>query len=312
MEPNKRFVKTNNRSSLYGTALLLVAAFIVLILLFIGFTALLPSLMGRCVAVVNVDMPISIEGQPSTLFSSGYAGSEQVASVVESLNARDDVGAVVFVFNSPGGSVVATREIYSTVKSLNKPKVSYFREMAASGAYYIASGTDYIVSDPDAITGSIGVVATFTDMSGLLDKLGVNITEVTSGPHKDIGSSSRPMTDEEHTIVRALIEEVFAEFKDTVVKNRGTKLDSALFAEVLDGRIISGRQAKAVGLVDATGSKRDAIIKAADMANISYNGVDDIRICEVPTSTEQGGLFGADALFRALNLNAGFPKINYQ
>lgn len=309
MRPKRKFEKS--KSLLYGTILLLIIGFIALIILFIGFTSLLPSLMGRCVAVVNVDVPLTIEGAPTTLFSQGYPGSEELATVFQSLDKRDDVGAVVIVFNSPGGSVVATREVYSSVKKMNKPTVSYFREVAASGAYYIAAGTDHIISDPDALTGSIGVVATFTDMSGLLDQLGVNVTTVVSGTHKDIGSPTRPMTSEEYNITYALVQEIFTEFKQVIVDNRGNKLDSVLFQKVLDGRILSGRQAKTVGLVDETGTKRDAVLKAADLANISYETYDDIRVCSVSTAREDVGLLSAQSLYHLLNGYSGM-KVSYK
>lgn len=311
MEPPQRKFE-RRKSFLFGTALLLILGFFALILLFVAFTYVLPQFMGKCVAVVNVDMPISVEGQPSSLFSTGYAGSEGMADSIKSLNKRDDVAAALFVFNSPGGSVVASREIYSAVKALNKPKVSFFREMAASGAYYIAAGTDYIVSDPDALTGSIGVIATFTDMSGLLEKIGVNVTSVTSGIHKDIGSSTRPMKEEELTIFRALIQEVFDEFKGVVVENRKSKLNAALFEEVLDGRILTGRQAKAVGLVDTTGSKDDALKKAADLGGISYESVDDIRVCEVQTTPQDAGLLGANAIFRFFSNPPNSYSLNFR
>ena len=310
MEPNNRMQKRHVFP--FNTALLLLAGFVLLILLFIGFTSLLPSFMGKCVAVVNVDTPISIQGEQSSLFTSGYFGSEQLAQTFSDLDKRDDVGAVLIVFNSPGGSVVATREIYSAVKGMNKPKVSYFREEAASGAYYIASGTDYIVSDPDAITGSIGVITTFYDMSGLLEKVGINVTDITSGPHKDIGSPSRPMTDEERNITQALIGEVFNEFKQTVIDNRGARLNQDLFVQVTDGRILSGRQAAQVGLVDKTGSKKDALMKAADLANISYSSVDDIRVCEIPTHGENGAIISASSLFHLLSSYSRVPTLSFQ
>jgi len=311
MEPQPQRKFERRKSFLFSTAILLVVGFALLIVLFVGFTLVLPSFMGKCVAVVNVDMPISTAGESPSLISAGYSGSEEIAQTVESLNNRGDVGAVLFVFDSPGGSVVATREIYSAVKELNKPKVSYFREVAASGAYYIASGTDYIVSDPDAITGSIGVIATFADMSGLLEKIGVNVTSVTSGSHKDIGGYYRPMTEEELNITQALIQEVFTEFKDIVVQNRGSKLNAALFQEVLDGRILTGRQAKSVGLVDITGSKKDAIKKAADLGNITYSNVGDIRLCQVSTTPEQTGLLGVSTLFRFLGIQKSPYGLNF-
>ena len=270
------------------------------------------SLMGKCVAVVDIDVPLSVEGVPSTLFSSGVLGSEELANTIDGINARDDVGAVVFVFNSPGGSVVATREVYQSMEELEKPKVAYFREVAASGAYYIASGTDYIISDPDALTGSIGVIATFTEMSGLFEKIGVNVTSITSGEHKDIGSPYRVMSDDERQILQTVVDEVFSEFKSVVIENRKGALDLAKFEEVADGRILTGRQAVVVGLVDQVGTKKDAIIKAAQLSGMEAESIDDVRVCPISTSGEEGGLFSAEAFFEFLKLKSGLPELSYK
>jgi protease-4 len=194
---------------------------------------------------------------------------------------------------------------------MDKPTVSYFREVAASGAYYIAAGTDHIVSEPNALTGSIGVVATFTDMSGLFENLGVNVTAVTSGVHKDIGNPARPMTESEYNITKALVDEVFSEFKQIILDNRANRLDPVLFPQALDGRILSGRQAKSAGLVDELGSKKDAVKKAADLANLSYESVDEIRVCNVKTFGDEAGLINAEAFLHLLNRNPGL-KLSYE
>jgi len=303
--PPRRNPARPDANLLYGTIIFLVVAFVALIALFYAFSSFSPSLLGQCVAVTEIDSELTVAGAPSSLFDPGMPGSEEIASRIEAVNGRDDVGALVIVVNSPGGSVVATREIYEAVKSVDKPKVAYFREVAASGGYYVATGTDYIISDPDALTGSIGVIATFTDMSGLLDKLGVNVTAVKSGPHKDIGSSFRDMTPEEQEILQGLVDEVYSEFKATVLINRGGRLDRALFEEVADGRVLSGRQAEAVGLVDETGNKKDAIMKAADMAGIEYQTYDDIQICQIPLYGESGSIFSAESLIRRLSASSG-------
>lgn len=306
MEPFREPVKRRpSLPWLLGTALVLVLAFMVIIFLFFGFSVLAPGFMGSCVAVVNIDNELTVQGTPQTLFESGVPGSEDIAKSIRDLNKRDDVGAVLLVIDSPGGSVVATREIYDAVKSLDKPKVAYFREVAASGAYYVGSGTDYIISDPDALTGSIGVIATVTDMSGLLDKLGVNVTAITSGPHKDIGSSFRDMTPEERQIMQAVVDEIYGEFRGVVLENRKGKLDLDRFNNVSDGRILSGRQAAAVGLVDKVGSKRDAIMKAAELAGIQAESPDDVKLCEVSPMVQEGGLFSAASVLRQFEAKTG-------
>jgi protease-4 len=174
--------RSETSDGLIKTAGVLIGAFVVVIIVFFAFSSFSQSLVGKCVGVVTIDQEIATSGTPASLFSPGSPGSEEIADSIRQINQRPDVGAVVFVMNSPGGSVVATREIYDSVKSINKPKVAYFREVSASGSYYISTAADYIVSDPDAITGSIGVIATFTQMGGLFDKLGINTTSIRSQP----------------------------------------------------------------------------------------------------------------------------------
>lgn len=298
---------------LLGTGLLLILAFLAVIILFFIFSALTPSLVGPCVAVVTVDMPLTVEGAPPTLFDSGYASSGQLAYTIESLNSRDDVGAVLLVFNSPGGTVVATGEVYRAVDGLEKPKVAYFREVAASGAYYVATGTDHIVSDPNALTGSIGVVSTTVQMSGLLDNLGINVTTIKSGEHKDIASSYRNMTPEEKAILQELIDEIYEEFRSVVLENRKGKLKMSLFDEVTDGRILSGRQAYEAGLVDELGTRDDAIMKAAELANISAESPGDVRLCYVSTtSASDGSLLSMEGMLKAMQMRLGFPLLSYE
>lgn len=304
--------RKSNRSLIVGTGLLLVLVFLAVVVLFFIFSAFSTGIVGQCVAVVDINTPLTVEGMPATLFDLGYPGSEELASAIEDTGKRDDVGAVVFVMNSPGGSVVATREVYNAVDGLDKPSVSYFREVAASGAYYVASGTDYIVSDPDALTGSIGVIATVTQMADLFQMIGVNVTAIKSGPHKDIGSSFRNMTSDEQQILQALVDEIYQEFRQVVIDNRGKRLDMARFEEVTDGRVLSGRQAYKAGLVDELGTKKDAIMKAAELANISYTEYEDIRVCYVDTAPAEGGFFSAESLLRHIGLRSQTPSVSYQ
>lgn len=232
-----------------------------------------------CVGVIYINGELSTESSSGGLLGGGTTGSDEITAEIKSAKDMGEVKAVVFEVNSPGGSVVASREIYEEIKALDKPKVAYFREVAASGGYYVSAGTDYIISDPDAITGSIGVIAIFEDLSGLFQKLGINYTIVKSGELKDLGSQNRPLTDKERAVVEGIVNETFDEFKNVVEQGRAGKLNMQKFNEILDARILTGRQAKSIGLVDQLGNKDDAIKKAADMANISYT--DMPRICEI-------------------------------
>jgi len=298
---------------LLGTIVLLAIAFIVLIGLFIILAELLPSFTGKCVAVVDINVPLTVEGSPTTLLEAGYPDSEQLAKAIERLDERADVGSVLLVVNSGGGSVVATHEVYDAVSGLEKPSVSYFREYAASGAYYVATGTDYIVSDPAALTGSIGVKSvTFLMMTGLMEKLGVNATTVTSGDYKDIGSPFREMTEDEKAIMQSIVDEIFDEFKEVVIKNRGSKLDRTKFDDITDGRVLTGRQALDIGLVDALGTKDDALLKAAELGGIEAETAEDVRVCYVEVIPQQTGLFSAESFIGSLQEKLGLPSVRYQ
>lgn len=251
---------------------------LVLVLLIGGLVMLLGNdKSGGCIGLVSVNGEIVTQDSPDSLLASGQAGSETISQAIEKANNRSDVKALVLVVDSPGGSVVASHEIYDALREVKKPKVAYFREMAASGGYYVAMGTDYIVADPDTLTGSIGVRASFLDLSGLLFKLGVNETSVQSGEVKDIGSPFRPMTDNEKALMMALINETFMEFRNVVLAGRGSRLDKTAFEHVLDARVLSGRQAKAIGMVDELGTKKRAVEKAGQMAGEK----EELPVCEL-------------------------------
>jgi len=282
-------------STLYGTGILLLVGFILLVVLVFALSEAFPSLFGECVAVMDINQPLMAQGVPTTLLSDGTPGSDEIAERIRSIDSRPDVGAVVFVVDTPGGSVVATREIYQAIDEMEKPKVVYMREMATSGGYYISTPADSIYADPNTITGSIGVVAVFADMSGLFEKIGVNVTAITSGSSKDIGSPARKMTEEEKEIMQGIVDEIFLEFKDVVIEHRKGKLNMAEFNKILDGRILTGRQAKSIGLVDELGTKQDAIDRAAELAGLPE---EEVRICSVSTSGGEQGLFDVESALR--------------
>jgi len=274
---------------------------IIFVLLAAGFLAInyLTQLLGsKCVAEVDIDYPLTVEGMEGTLFDSGYPSSGEVADKITELNSRDDVGSVIFVFNSGGGSTVATREVYESIEELKKPKVAYFKETAASGAYYAATAADYIIAEPYSITGSIGVIGVVVSMEGLFDKLGINATSITSGKYKDITSSFRNMTPEEREIMQNIIDEIFQDFKKTVMENRKGKLNLARSEEIFDGRIFTGKQAKELGLVDEVGNKRRAIMKAAELAGFKVKSPDEVRICKIEVREASNPLFGMQAAFQ--------------
>jgi protease-4 len=256
----------------------------VLLVLLIG----LPALACLCAIGVSVAM---LQGQtPSltmargsavaviyaegTIVSADAGGANSTAGITpprikaDLRRAENDpsVKAVVIRVNSPGGSVVASNEIYKAIQDFSKPVVFSFGETAASGGYYIACAGKWIVANPDTLTGSIGVITELPDTNELLQKLGVQIVVIKSGANKDIGSPFRPMTDDEKEIFQAVIDEAYAGFVQIVADGRHLPEDQV--REIADGRVYTGRQAKELGLVDQLGYLEDAIDKAGELGGI--------------------------------------------
>jgi protease IV len=172
--------------------------------------------------------------------------------------------AVVVRINSPGGSVGAAQEIYDAILELKKKKkvVVSMGSIAASGGLLIACAGDKIVANPGTITGSISAIMQFANFEELMKKVGVKSSVVKSGPYKDIGSPMREMTPEEQAIVQELVDDIYNQFIDVIVRNR--KLTREQVAAIADGRVFSGRKAKDYGLVDQLGNM-DAAAKLASV-----------------------------------------------
>lgn len=289
--------------------LLLGGLFLLALLVVIGYGL---AANEGCVGVVTISGELQSEDSPATLFSDAAKGTQTMAEELEEANSRADVKSILILIDSPGGSVVASRELYDAIKKVNKSKVSYIHEMAASGGYYAAAGTDYIMANPSAITGSIGARSTFEDMSGLFEKVGYNLTVIKSGDKKDMGNPGRALSEEEIAIMQSIVDEDFAEFKAAVAESRGSRLDAAGFENATDGRIMTGRQAKRIGLVDGLGSKKDALKKAAEMGGI--NG-EDPATCEISLGSNKRGLFGSlasSAYEAAARATSALPKFSYK
>ena len=138
--------------------------------------------------------------------------------------------------------------------------------IAASGGYYIACGADKIVANPGTLTGSIGVVMHFTQFRALLDRLGVHAEAIKTGVFKDIGSPTREMTDKERALLQDVLDNVLGQFVAAIAAGRDMPEETV--REIADGRIFSGEQAKARGLVDELGGQQDAIRLAGEMTGL--------------------------------------------
>jgi protease-4 len=183
---------------------------------------------------------------------------------------RSAVKSVVIRINSPGGGVAASQEIYEAIKKFReetkKKVVVSMGSVAASGGYYAACGADKIFANPGTITGSIGVIAEWYNYGDLLRWAKMQDVVIKSGTFKDAGSGTRPLTDEEKVYFQSLINNMYNQFVATVASSRKMKDEDV--RKLADGRVYTGQQAKADGLVDELGTYQDAINAAARIAGI--------------------------------------------
>jgi protease-4 len=182
---------------------------------------------------------------------------------------NDNVKAVVLRIDSPGGVVGPSQEIHAAVKKLSATKkvIVSMGSVAASGGYYIAAPATVIYANPGTITGSIGVLMKFSNIEGLLDKVGMKSFTLKTGKFKDAGSPVRPMTEEERAMLQGVIDSTHGQFVRAVAEGR--KLSEEKVREIADGRIFSGEQALALKLIDRLGTLQDAIDEAGRLAGIS-------------------------------------------
>lgn len=203
------------------------------------------------------------------------ANSKKITTALEAAASDPFVKCIIINMNTPGGEVIASDVIYNTIKEIKSKYgikvITYMNNMAASGGYYIAAASDHIMANRLTLTGSIGVIMSSVNLSGMLDKIGVAPQTYRSGDMKDIMSMSRPSTEKEKIYLQSLIQETFDEFAKIVAEGRpafetAEDVKKSVFA---DGRILTGAKAKELGLVDSLGYFNDAVSEAKKMIGVS-------------------------------------------
>jgi protease-4 len=211
----------------------------------------------------------------------GSVGGESTSSLIREAWRDEDVKAIVLRVDSPGGSVLASEKIYREVRAAQKagkPVVVSMGDLAASGGYYIAMGSDGIVAQPGTITGSIGVFGGKFSLRGLYDKIGVSKEVLKRGQHADLFSEFRPWNDEERTKVRELMTNFYREFVTKAAEGRKKKYEE--IDAVAQGRVWTGKEALAHGLVDRLGGMDVAVELAKERAGIRKD--QEVRLVVVP------------------------------
>lgn len=185
--------------------------------------------------------------------------SKEVMENIVKFKEDDSIRGVILRINSPGGAVGPTQEIYREVIKLKDKKPVYVSmgSLCASGGYYIASAGQKIYANPSTVTGSIGVIMQLTMLERLIDRLGIRMTTIKAGEFKDAGTPFREMTKEEKIYFNNIVQSIHSQFIKDVATAR--KMDFEKTRELADGRVFTGTQAKALGLVDGLGNFYDTV-----------------------------------------------------
>ena len=196
-------------------------------------------------------------------------GASEIAKKIREAGKDETVKAIVLDINSPGGTVASVQDIYSEILRAkeNKKVVALFRDVAASGGFYIAMAADKIVAEPGTITGSVGVIMQTGNVEGLFEKIGVKVTPITSGKYKDMGSAYRPMTDAEKAILQDMVDDTYGQFLAAVKAGRPNVKPEDM-TEYTDGRIFTGQRAFNLGFIDKLGGEEEALALAGELAGI--------------------------------------------
>ncbi|WP_299238589.1 signal peptide peptidase SppA [Sulfurihydrogenibium sp.] len=189
-------------------------------------------------------------------------------SIISEATKDESIKAVVIDVDSPGGAVGASQEIYRAIEKLRekKPVVVSMGNVAASGGYYISAPANVIYANPGTITGSIGVIIQHVDVSEILNKFGVKVNTIKSGANKDILYPTKPLLPEQKALLEKTVMDVYDQFLDAIVRYRPIKKD--VLKNYADGRVFSGNEAKALGLVDKIGNIQDAISEAKKLGKL--------------------------------------------
>ena len=277
----------SSRSRLLGVALLLVAPLLGCIQI-----ELLGGGRGKLVeTVVHVQggegtgaarfLLVDVDGIIHLGDQSSLLGTKEstVARIREQLDAarRDaSIRGVLLRIDSPGGGATASDVIYSELLRFKRdravPIVAHFLGMAASGGYYVAMAADELVAEPTTVTGSIGVIFAGVNLSGLMERWGIEDQTLTAGRYKDAGSMLRPQTREDREILQSVIDDLYARFRTVVGRGR-PELSPGRIDTLADGRLYSAKQALENGLIDRVGDIEEAVGRLQERAGVERSVV---------------------------------------
>ncbi|MDP6139474.1 MAG: signal peptide peptidase SppA [Candidatus Woesearchaeota archaeon] len=208
------------------------------------------------VAVIDITGTIVADKDANFLFED-VTSSDEIRKLIRKADKNNRIKAIIFKINSPGGSAVASEEIANEIKKTNKTTVAWIREIGTSGAYWIASSADYVISNRMSITGSIGVIASYLGFSDFLKEHNVSYERLVAGSLKDMGSPFKELTPGEKALFEKSLDAIHDYFVDEIAKNRNLRKSDV--KKIATGMFYLGVEAKELGLVDELGSREEVI-----------------------------------------------------
>ncbi len=219
--------------------------------------------------VVRIDLSgVIMRGQRERLFGFEPDMVESILGQIRAASLDTDVKAILLEVDSPGGAVTPSDEIYSALEAFKKTDgerriLVFVRDLGASGAYYAAMAGDYIMAEPTAIVGSVGVIMQTLNMKGLGDKVGLSSVTIASGKNKDMLNPFKEVDPRHVAMLQELVDDMYDRFATIVEQSRG--LDSR---ELLDGRVLTASQAMEENFIDGIGYWPDAVSKMAALLDV--------------------------------------------
>lgn len=219
---------------------------------------------GDLIAVINLKgIILNTDSEGETI------NSDRVVKVLDDISKKSQYKGILLVVDSPGGMAAPSLEISYKINQIKmqKPVVVYIQNLGASGAYYFSSAASYIVSNPEAIIGSIGVIISIPQIHKALDKIGIQVINIKSGKYKDSLSPYKPISDDQKNYLQDLVMEYYYQFVRDVAKNRGFKTEKQIkeLYSIADGRVFSSGTALEYRLIDEIGVIDDAKNKIKSM-----------------------------------------------
>jgi protease-4 len=231
-------------------------------------------------AIVHGSGPVLV-GEGAGAGGTPVMASDTISEALRDAADDPEVKAIVLRIDSPGGSPLASDLIWQAIRDARakgKPVVASLSDVAASGGYYVASAADVIVSQPQTLTGSIGVFVLRPVLAGLMEKLGVGVEALTRGARAELLLSTRPLSAETRAVLREDVQHTYERFLARVAEGRG--IETTAVDAVGRGRVFTGEQAKQAGLVDRLGGVSEAVLAAKERVGIAPDA--DVLLVQYP------------------------------